>query len=203
MNVYTLGTIMPRAPVAWLKELVLQMPIWSIDTPNEIASFIAQLAHESAEFTRLEENLNYSALRLTQVWPKRFPTLESAKPYANAPELLANKVYAGRLGNGDEASGDGWRYRGRGPIQITGKSHYDECGAGIDAPIVDEPSLLLDPRIGIRSACWFWRTNGLDLLDDDADIRVETRRVNGGDTGLADRQAYFQKALTALAAEVA
>jgi putative chitinase len=195
MNVAQLSRVLPKAPVAWLAELVTQMPEWGIDTPNEIASFLAQLAHESDEFTRLEENLNYSARRLMQVWPKRFPTLADAEPFAFHPEALANRVYANRMGNGNELTGDGWRFRGRGPIQLTGRSNYQKCGDAIDEPLELEPGLLLQPRVGIRSACWFWSAAGLDVLDDDDDVRAETRKINGGEHGLLQRDAYFRKAL--------
>lgn len=193
-----LSLVMPRAPAAWLAELAHQAPAWGIDTPNEIASFVAQLAHESAEFTRLEENLSYSAQRLVQVWPRRFSSLALAQPCAHNPERLANRVYADRLGNGDEASGDGWRYRGRGPIQLTGRHNYAACAAGINEPLIDFPELLLVPRVGIRSACWYWRAKDLDLLDDDEDVTLETRRVNGGEHGLAQRKTYFDKTLALL-----
>ena len=188
-----LQAVMPRAPAEWLEALVDEPPKWGIDTDNEMASFVAQLAHESAEFTHLEESLNYSAERLMQVWPSRFPSIESAIPYARHPERLANFVYAFRLGNGSPDTGDGWAFRGRGPIQITGRRNYTQCAAGIGKAVDREPELLLQPRVGIRSACWFWKVHGLDLHDDDQDARAETRLINGGEHGLAQRQAYFDK----------
>lgn len=198
MSVSTLSRILPNAPTAWLVELVRQMPTWGIDTPHEIASFIAQLAHESAEFTRLEEDLNYSASRLMVVWPKRFPTLELAVQYAHSPAKLANYVYANRLGNGDEASGDGWAFRGMGPPQLTGRANYAACQKGTCINVVDFPEMLLTPKAGVTAACWFWKSKGFDAIDDDADILPDTRRFNGGEHGLKQRQAYFQKALVAL-----
>ena len=191
-----LRQVMPRAPVGWLEALVEEAPKWGIDTVIELASFAAQLAHESVEFTRLEESLNYSAERLMQVWPKRFPTIEAASLYARQPERLANFVYASRLGNGLPASGDGWTFRGRGPIQITGRQNYMHCAFDIGQPVDRQPELLLTPRIGILSACWFWRVNDIDLHDDDLEVRAETRLVNGGEHGLAQRQAYFDKLIT-------
>ena len=189
---------MPRAPRAWLEALADEMPRWQIDTATEIASFVAQLAHESVELTRLQENLNYSAERLMQVWPKRFPTMELARAYARNPQKLANFVYSGRMGNGPAESNDGWRYRGRGPIQLTGRNNYRACGEGIGAPLLEHPDLLLTPTAGIRSACWYWVSRGLDALDDDTDVRAETRAVNGGTHGLLDRQRYFDIAFAAL-----
>lgn len=186
---------MPRAPEEWLLVMEDQMPISGIDTPHEIASFVAQIAHESNELTRLEENLSYRAERLVQVWPRRFPTIEFSKQYELNPVELANFVYANRLGNGDTDSGDGWRFHGRGPIQLTGRRNYTACGNDISADLITNPGQLLKPFIGIRSALWFWRTMNLDELDDDADVRLETRRVNGGEHGLVQRQAYFDACL--------
>lgn len=195
-----LRQIMPSAPTRWLEALVDEAPKWGIDTDTEMASFAAQLAHESVEFTRLEESLNYSVGRLMQVWPRRFPTIEDASLYARQPERLANFVYASRLGNGSQASGDGWYFRGRGPIQITGRRNYTRCALALGQPVDQQPDLLLTPRIGILSACWFWKVNGLDLHDDDLEVRAETRLVNGGEHGLAQRQAYFDKLIVELRA---
>ena len=191
--IQNLRMALPKAPDVWLSALVSEMPRWGIDSPNEVASFVAQLAHETSELTRLEENLNYSAAGLQATWPKRFPTIAIAQQYARNPQRLANYVYANRLGNGPPESGDGWLFRGRGPIQLTGKKNYEVCGNGIGAQLTTRPELLLTPVVGIRSACWYWTNRGLDLLDDDDDVRAETRIVNGGDHGLAQRQAYFNK----------
>lgn len=200
LTVELLQATMPKAPSAWLAVMADELPKHGVDTPNEIASFIAQVAHESNELTHLEENLNYSAERLMVVWPKRFPTFEVAQRYEHVPERLANYVYANRMGNGDEASGDGWRFHGRGPIQLTGRRNYAACGADIGEGLLVVPELLLTPSVGIRSALWFWRMMNLDELDDDRDVKVETRRINGGETGLADRQRYFNHCLRILEA---
>ncbi len=192
--------ILPRAPRPWLDACIELMPAAGIDTPNEVASFLAQCAHESDDFRRLEENLNYSAERLMQVWPRRFPTFEIARKYEHVPERLANFVYANRIGNGDEASGDGWRFHGRGPIQLTGRRNYTACGEDIGADLIGHPELLLTPYTGIRSALWFWRTHNLDEIDDDEDVRLETRRTNGGEIGLAHRQRLFNHILRHLEA---
>lgn len=203
MNVAQLSRVMPRAPTAWLNALEAQLPGSSIDTPHELASFLAQIAHESAELTRLEENLSYSAARLVEVWPRHFPTLAAALPYEHNPEKLANFVYddanrspKAKLGN--IHPGDGWKYIGRGPIGITGYLSYLACERGTGEPLTREPRLLLVPHIGIRSALWYWQLKKLDLLDDDDDIRPETLRINGGLTGLESRRTYFEKALTLL-----
>lgn len=193
-----LHRILPRAPEEWLFALADALPRSAIDTPNEVASFVAQVAHESAEFTRLEENLNYSAERMMQVWPRKFPTVAVTTPYVRNPVKLANYVYASRMGNGDEASGDGFRFRGRGPIQLTGRDNYQRCAAATGYPLLEEPELLVAPEPGIASALWFWVTRGLDAHDDDTDVTAETKLVNGGTHGLAQRQKYFDLALKAL-----
>lgn len=196
----SLQLMMPRAPRPWLEVMARELPEWDIDSPYEVASFVAQVAHESSDLTRLEENLNYSAERLMQVWPKRFRDFAIAQQYEHMPEKLANYVYASRMGNGDAASGDGWKYHGRGPIQITGRRNYTEYGLWLGVDLTERPELLLQPEFGIKSAIWFWRVNNLDELDDDADVRLETRRINGGETGLAHRQAIMNRCLQILAA---
>ena len=195
LTVSVLRTALPKAPLSWLEAIATELPKHGFDTPNEIASFLAQCAHESKEFTDLEENLNYSAERLMVVWPKRFPSYEIAQRYEHVPERLANYVYANRNGNGDEASGDGWRFRGRGPIQLTGRRNYAACGADIGEGLLVVPDLLLTPMVGIRSALWFWKITNLDKLDDDRDVKVETLRINGGETGLDHRQHLFNHIL--------
>ena len=117
---------------------------YDLDTPKRQAAFIGQCAVESANFTRLQENLNYSAQRLTQVWPSRFPNISMAEPYANNPEKLADFVYAGRMGNLQD--GDGWKFHGRGLIQLTGRENYANCGSGIGVDLIDNPDLLLTPQ---------------------------------------------------------
>lgn len=198
LTVNKLKLVMPRAPDNWLEPLVDGLQKSNIDTPNEVSSFVSQVAHESIEFTRMEENLNYTAQRLVQIWPKRFPTIELAQLYARQPEKLANNVYANRMGNGDTASGDGWRFRGRGPIQITGRRNYAQCGTHIGVDLIAKPELLFTPAIGVQSALWFWQNAKLDEVDDDTDVRAETRRINGGETGLYLRQSYFDHCLGVL-----
>jgi putative chitinase len=197
MNILAaLRATLPRAPQSWLVELARVLPGTTIDTPAEIASFVAQLAHESDQFSRLEENLNYSADRLMQVWPRRFPDLITAQKYDRDPVRLANQVYGARLGNRDP--GDGWRYRGRGPIQITGRRNYERFEAATQLPALGVPEILLQPYAGIRSAVWYWEFARLDQDDDDNDVRAETRKINGGEHGLRQRQQYFDAMMRAL-----
>jgi putative chitinase len=160
--------------------------------------FLAQIAHETGGLTRSVENLNYSAERLTKIWPTRFPTIESAQPFANNPEKLANKVYANRMGNGPPESGDGYRYRGRGYIQITGKDGYRQTGlrAGID--LVANPERAIASEDALRIACAFWKWKELNPLCDARNFEEVTRRINGGLTGYDDRLEWLDKVRKAL-----
>ena len=169
---------------------------YDIGTPKRQAAFIGQCAVESANFTRLQENLKYSAQRLTQVWPSRFPSIEAATPYANNPEKLANFVYAGRMGNLQD--GDGWQFHGRGLIQLTGRENYANCGSGVGVDLIDNPDLLLTPQYAVLSAGWFWNKKGLNALADTQEYGAMTRRINGGLTGLDERIAKITKALQVL-----
>jgi putative chitinase len=169
---------------------------YDINTPKRQAAFIGQCAVESANFTRLQENLNYSAQRLMQVWPSRFPNISMAEPYANNPEKLANFVYAGRMGNLQD--GDGWKYHGRGLIQLTGKENYANCGSGLGVDLLGDPDLLVTPKYAALSAGWFWNKKGLNALADAGDIETMTKRINGGILGLSDRKAKISKALSVL-----
>ena len=169
---------------------------YDLDTPKRQAAFIGQCAVESANFTRLQENLNYSAQRLTQVWPSRFPNISMAEPYANNPEKLANFVYAGRMGNLQD--GDGWKFHGRGLIQLTGRENYANCGSGIGVDLIDNPDLLLTPKYAVLSAGWFFNKKGLNALADTQEYGAMTKRINGGLTGLDERIAKITKALQVL-----
>lgn len=198
-SVAMLAAIMPRAPIAWLLPLSLEMGRWLIESRNEVAAFLAQIAHESAELTRLEENLRYSAERLMQVWPRRFPDMLTAREYAGRPDALANTVYANRLGNGDAASGDGWRFRGRGPIQITGRANYRDFGELVGDDLEFDPDVVIRaPLVGCRVACAYWRTRVRKTPSDSTDVRADTQAVNGGLGGLEDRQRYFALALSTI-----
>ena len=169
---------------------------YDLDTSKRQAAFIGQCAVESANFTRLQENLNYSAQRLTQVWFSRFPNVSMAEPYAHNPEKLANFVYAGRMGNLQD--GDGWQFHGRGLIQLTGRENYANCGSGIGVDIIDNPDLLLTPKYAALSAGWFWNKKGLNALADTQEYGTMTRRINGGLTGLEERIAKITKTLQVL-----
>lgn len=164
-----------------------------ITTPLRICHFMAQIYVESKGLTDVDEDLNYTAKRLMQVWPKRFPSIAAAQPYANNPKALANKVYGGRMGN--TGPNDGWLYRGKGPKQITGKDNHRNCGRALGIDLVKNPDKLLDPEIGARAAIWFWRSNNCNRFADANDIRGLTRAINGGYNGLADRRAAFRRAV--------
>jgi putative chitinase len=180
----------------WLEPLNATFQKYNISTPKREAAFIGQCSVESANFTRLQENLNYSAQRLMQVWPSRFPNISMAQPYANNPEKLANFVYAGRMGNLQD--GDGWKFHGRGLIQLTGRENYANCGSSIGVDLLDNPDLLLTPQYAVLSAGWFWNKHGLNLLADAQEYGTMTRRINGGTTALDERIAKITKALQVL-----
>lgn len=179
----------------WYSALSRCLPDYDINTTKRIAAFMAQTCHESGNYRFLKENLNYRAESLTRVWPRHFPNIEIAKQYANKPELIANKAYSNRMGNGDEASGDGWKYCGRGLIQLTGKSNYQRFADSIETPVEDIPAYLETFEGAVQSACWFWETNNLNALADIGDIVTMTKRINGGTIGLADRQKHYEHAL--------
>ena len=186
----------------WHEELLGVLPQYEIDTPNRVAAFIAQCGHESAGFTVLQENLNYSADGLRKIFGKYFPTAELAKQYARKPEMIANRVYGNRMGNGDEESGDGYMYRGRGIVQITGKNNYSKCSIALfedESNLLENPDLLLEPHYAMHSACWFWNASHLNSLADSGDIKTMTKRINGGYIGLEDRLAHYNHALEVLA----
>ena len=164
-----------------------------INTPLRVAAFLAQIAHESGGLTIFEENLNYSWQRLRGIFRKYFPSDDEAKNYHRSPQRIANRVYANRMGNGDEASGDGWRYRGRGVIQLTGKENYAKCGDDLFIDLIGQPELAAHKTHFFRIACWFWNSRNLSLLADTEDMTEITRRINGGLNGLEDRIRYYKK----------
>jgi putative chitinase len=169
-----------------------------IDTPVRQAMFLSQLAHESGNFRFVEENLNYSVQGLRSVFRKYFPNDEIAAQYARQPEKIANRVYANRMGNGDEASGDGWKYRGRGLVQLTGKNNYADFSLQANNNALHEPELVAQPELAAESAGWFWVKNGLNQLSDTRDVRAVRRRVNGGFNGLEDCQNKYDKLIVML-----
>ena len=180
--------------------LTEQFEKYEINTVNRAAGFLAQCGHESAGFTILKENLNYSAEGLSKIFKKYFPTLASAQPYNRQPEKIANKVYGGRMGNGPEASGDGFRYCGRGLIQLTGKQNYQNFADSIETPVEDIPEFLATFEGAVQSACWFWEANNLNQWADKGDILTLTKRINGGTIGLDDRIKHYEHALHVLGA---
>ena len=182
----------------WLEPLKETFEKYQIDTPKRQAAFIGQCMHESNGFKTLTENLNYSAKGLMATWPSRFQSEEVANQYARNPEKIANKVYGGRMGNADESSGEGWKYRGRGIKQLTGKENYQRCSEALGVDLVENPDLLLEPKYAALSAGWFWNKHGLNDLADKSDIETMTKRINGGLLGLDARKAAIQKAESVL-----
>ncbi len=200
LTIDALHAICPKAnaPV-WSPALEDACGEFDISTPQRLAAFLAQVAHESNGLTVFSENLNYSVDGLLKVFGKYFtPTL--ALSYAREPERIANRVYAMRLGNGDEGTGDGWRYRGRGPIQLTGRENYRKAGTALGADLEANPDSVVAPLVGSRVAAWFWNQRKLNPLADAGDFLQITKRINGGTNGLADREAYWAKAKQALGA---
>ena len=185
----------------WFTSLTNILPVYNITSAKRVAMFLAQTSHESGNYSELEENLNYRATTLQEVFPRYFRDADP-NDYAHQPEKIANRVYGGRMGNGDEESGDGWKFHGRGILQITGKDNYTECSKAIygDERLLDTPELLTEKDGAVASACWFWNTRQLNAWSDAENIREVTRRINGGYNGLADRQARYTKALGALSA---
>jgi putative chitinase len=210
-----LQAIMPEADTqtiqTYLPYLNQEMPVYQINTPIRAGAFLAHLAHESGQFSVVTENLNYRAERLQVVFPKHFPSPAIAQLFAAKPEKIANKVYANRLGNGPEASGDGWRFKGRGLIQLTGRASYGDCSralTGSKNTFQDAPELLATPQYAVASACWFWTVyKTLNEVADQPDTWVTmyknkrynkfqwlTIRINGGLNGYEDRLAFWERA---------
>jgi putative chitinase len=179
----------------WYAALEQLLDDYEINTPQRVAAFVAQCAHESGNFVFIKENLNYKAASLMKTFGKYFPTADIAAQYANKPERIANRVYANRMGNGDEASGDGWRYCGRGLIQLTGKDNYTFFAGSMDIPVEEAAEYLATFEGAAQSACWFWETNNLNRYADSGDIKGLTRAINGGYIGLEDRISHYEHAL--------
>jgi putative chitinase len=173
------------------------MARFKIEGRLRVAAFLAQVGHESGQLRTVVENLNYSAEGLIRTWPKRF-NLVTATSVARKPEQIANIVYASRLGNGPAVTGDGWRYRGRGLIQVTGWVNYQACGSALSVDLLSKPELLEQPVYAALSAAWFWSSNGLSELADAERFEAITRKVNGGLNGQADRLAIYKRALEVL-----
>ena len=190
--------------VQWLPHISQAAHRYQIDaTPRRLAAWLATIAHESARLTTLVENLNYSAQGLARTWPARYADMTGAPnrlalDIARIPPAIANLTYAGRMGNGDAASGDGWRYRGRGLIQITGRANYAASGAELGVDLIAKPELLGQPHCAALSAAEWWCRHGCNSLADTGDMAAVTRRVNGGLTGLDDRLKLYSAALAYL-----
>jgi putative chitinase len=178
------------------------LPLYEVNTPERVAGFLAQVAVESMQLARTVENLNYSSVALGRVFSKHFAVTEFIS-FANQPERIANRVYANRMGNGPEDSGDGWRYRGRGLIQITGKGHYLTYSRDTykDDRAVQTPEMVAQPYDAVRSALWYWRSRPLNAAADAKDIRQMSLLVNGGLNGFEDRRFFYAKACTAFLVE--
>jgi putative chitinase len=197
-----LKQLLPKNPYInqWHNALSQLLPDYEINTAKRIASFVAQCAHESGSFVFLTENLNYKAESLMKVFPKYFKDMATAKAYEKQPEKIANKIYADRMGNGNEASGDGWRYRGRGLIQLTGKTNYTWFAASLEISPEEAAEYTQTFEGAAQSACWFWETNKLNQFADSGDIVTMTKRINGGTIGLDDRIKHYEHALHVLGA---
>ena len=195
-----LAQLLPGNPYLdyWHHALEQALPDYDINTPQRVAAFVAQCAHESGNFKFLQENLNYKAESLCRVWPRYFPNIEIARQYEKKPEKIANRAYGGRMGNGPEESGDGWKFCGRGLIQLTGRSNYQAFADSIETPIEDIPAFLATFEGAVQSACWFWESNNLNQWADKGDILTLTKRINGGTLGLEDRQKHYTHALHVL-----
>jgi len=182
----------------WVPALNDTFARFGIATPRQQAGFIGQCSHECGNFKVLEENLNYRAATLMKLWSKRFPTLEIANEYAGNARKIANKVYSSRMGNRDEASGDGWRFRGRGCIQLTGHSGYYHAGQALGVDFVKDPDLVATPTYAALTAGWFWSTHKCNELAEAGDWAGLTKKINGGVIGLADRVKHINEALALL-----
>jgi len=171
------------------------LPTYEINSPLRRAAFMAETHHESQGFTRIEENLNYGTQGLIRTWPQHF-TIKNAPTYAHKPQMIASRAYANRMGNGPESSGDGWTFRGRGLIQITGRENYDAFAAFKGISLADAILYLGTADGALESACWFWQTRRLNAWADQGDIGAITKRINGGYHGLEEREQLYQRYLS-------
>ena len=204
-----------KDPEKWLQPIIETCVEFEINTPKRAAAFLAQTSHESGGYTMLTENLNYRAATLAACWPNRFAEMgPNKKPKRDAkggliptkvalsiekkPELIANMVYSSRMGNGAPQTGEGWKYRGRGLKQLTGKDNYKRCGDALNLDLVNNPDLLLEPLAAARSAGWFWKVNDLASFADAGDIKGMTKKINGGYIGLEQRQSLYDKILSVI-----
>lgn len=182
----------------WVEPLNETFQRFGILTPRQQAAFIGQCGHECGNFRVLEENLNYRAETLMKLWPRRFPTLEFAKTFERNPKKIANTVYANRMGNRDEASGDGYRFRGRGCIQLTGSANYHHAGKALGVDLIMEPELVATPQYAALTAGFFWHTQKLNDIAESGNNLALTKKINGGTIGLDDRIKHTNHALQVL-----
>jgi len=183
-----------NAAEKWVNPINETLERFEINTQEQVAAFLAQCSHESGHFTMVKENLNYSWEALRRVFPKYFPLDEVAMQYNRNPEKIANKVYGNRMGNGPESSGDGYKYCGRGLIQLTGKDNYKAFSDFVNIPdIMEDPSMVEGPELAVLSAGWFWHKNKLN--DKAGDVKAVTKTINGGFNGLEDREKLFAAAM--------
>ena len=186
-------------PNSWAESMNNVFPNYEITTPQRVAAFIAQCGHESGGWTTFEENLNYSAQGLQSIFKKYFSSIDVANAYARKPEKIANRVYGSRMGNGPEESGDGWKYRGRGPIQLTGSANYKAFAQEMFDDwqnLYDNPDWVTSDRdFALMSAIWFWNKNKLNVQADSGDIKLMTKKINGGYIGLEDRIKHYNEAI--------
>jgi putative chitinase len=196
-----LAKCMPNKEIdKWFEAIFYTLPDYEITTVLRVAAWLAQMGHESGDLREVQENLNYSAKGLRGIFPRYFPSDELALEYQRQPQKIANRVYGGRMGNGPEETGDGWKFHGRGLVQITGKENYSHCSQAMygDSRLLDSPDLLVEQDGAIRSACWYWNSRKLNELADAGDMLTITKRINGGTIGLDDRMNRYRRALQIL-----
>lgn len=187
-----------KNPQEWFDGLYEQLPKFAIVTPARVAGFVSQCQHESADFNILTENLNYGAKGLMTIFKKYYQDETLAKAHERKPQLIANRVYANRMGNGPEASGDGWTFRGRGLVQLTGRANYTQCSLDLfgDNTLVEDPDVVANtPAYAILTACWFWHKNRLNDICDRGDVVLLSKKINGGTIGLADRIHHWNECI--------
>lgn len=204
-----------KEPEKWLQPIIDTCVEFEINTPERVAAFLAQTSHESGGYSMLTENLKYKASTLAGCWPNRFAELgpdkkpkkdakgaliptKLAQSIAGKPELIANLVYSSRMGNGAPQTGEGWKYRGRGAKQLTGKDNYRRCGEALGIDLINNPDLLLEPQYAARSAGWFWKVNKLAEFADKGDLKGMTKKINGGLIGFEAREALYKKIIAAM-----